>query len=275
MMNWVDEFYVRNWDLYASTIEKDLWIDGQKVARAIWSILKERKIPAKNLRVLDVPCGMGRVAIPLAKLGAYITGVDISPSYIKIAKEKTALEGLEQRTNFITGSAANLGKILLQNDPKTEHYDAAINIHTNIGYGSIYDDRNFLKSIRKVVKKNGILLITARRNKENLIENLQQTSFQENDKVIVLQNNRYDKSISRMSTLWRFYRKEQTSGKKLSLFQIGKEIRTSVRLYTKSEMMALLEETGWKVFEYGESILDRKRKISKTSDSVYFLSIPS
>jgi 2-polyprenyl-3-methyl-5-hydroxy-6-metoxy-1,4-benzoquinol methylase len=273
-MNWVDEFYVRNWDLYALTIQKDLWIDGQKVARAIWSILKEEKIPTKNLRVLDVPCGMGRVAIPLAKLGAYITGLDISPSYIKIAKEKAALEGLEQRTNFITGSAADLNKILLQNDPKTDHYDGAINIHTNIGYGSSYDDRNFLKSIRKVVKKNGILLITARRNKENLVENLLQTSFQENDKVIVLQNNRYDKSISRMSTLWRFYRKEKAKGKKLSLFQMGKEIRTSVRLYSTYEMMALLEETGWKVFEYGESILDRKRKISKTSDSVYFLSIP-
>jgi SAM-dependent methyltransferase len=45
-------------------------------------------------RVLDVACGTGNLAIPLARGGAVVTGVDIAPNLLVQARERAAAEGL-------------------------------------------------------------------------------------------------------------------------------------------------------------------------------------
>lgn len=44
--------------------------------------------PPKN--ILDIGCGTGRVAIPLAKAGHHVTGIDVSAAMLNIAKRKIA-----------------------------------------------------------------------------------------------------------------------------------------------------------------------------------------
>jgi 2-polyprenyl-3-methyl-5-hydroxy-6-metoxy-1,4-benzoquinol methylase len=44
--------------------------------------------------VLDVACGTGNLAIPAARLGAQVTGVDIAPNLLEQARESAASEGL-------------------------------------------------------------------------------------------------------------------------------------------------------------------------------------
>jgi len=273
----VEEFYVKNPSLYASTIQKSLWIEGERTARAISRILKE-KIPGRQLNLLDVPCGMGRVAIPLAKLGINVTGLDISPEYVRIAREKAIESGVQSRTTFIVGRAEKLEKILMKNHSQMK-FDAAINMHTNLGYGTIRDDEAFLRATRSVLRRGGLFVITAWRNKENITRHLEETSFQETDQMIVLQNNRYVESKSRLYTIWRFYRKNVGRGRRSeksvkSLVQIG-NLHTDVRVYSTLELAKLLEKTGWKVLEYGESLQQRKKPISETSTGVYFLSTPA
>ena len=51
--------------------------------------------------VLDVGCGDGANAILLAKLGAQVTGVDISPKAIELAQRRALKNGVEDRTKFI------------------------------------------------------------------------------------------------------------------------------------------------------------------------------
>ena len=43
----------------------------------------------KSLKILDVGCGTGRHAIELSKRGYNITGIDLSESQLKRAREKT------------------------------------------------------------------------------------------------------------------------------------------------------------------------------------------
>src|ERR1700722_1789737 len=45
-------------------------------------------------RVLDVACGSGNVAIPAARAGARVTGVDIAPNLLETARARAAREGL-------------------------------------------------------------------------------------------------------------------------------------------------------------------------------------
>jgi SAM-dependent methyltransferase len=57
-------------------------------------------------RMLDVGCGAGQIAIPAAKAGADVTGVDIASNLIEQARERAARQGVKVR--FEEGDAEDL-----------------------------------------------------------------------------------------------------------------------------------------------------------------------
>jgi SAM-dependent methyltransferase len=57
-------------------------------------------------RVLDVACGSGNLAIPAARAGAVVTGVDIAPNLIEQARERAESEGW--KIQFDEGDAEKL-----------------------------------------------------------------------------------------------------------------------------------------------------------------------
>jgi SAM-dependent methyltransferase len=58
-------------------------------------------------KVLDVACGTGSTAIPAARAGAIVTGVDIAPNLLEQARENAEAEGLN--CQFDEGDAEALG----------------------------------------------------------------------------------------------------------------------------------------------------------------------
>jgi ubiquinone/menaquinone biosynthesis C-methylase UbiE len=59
-------------------------------------------------RVLDVGCGLGRWSRPLAARGALVSGIDLSPTMIGIARKRASAEGVADRCCFITQDLAQL-----------------------------------------------------------------------------------------------------------------------------------------------------------------------
>ena len=59
-----------------------------------------------GMRVLDVACGTGNLALPAAKAGAEVTGVDIAPNLIEQAIARAAAEGVKAK--FDVGDAEAL-----------------------------------------------------------------------------------------------------------------------------------------------------------------------
>lgn len=57
-------------------------------------------------QVLDVACGTGNTAIPAAKCGASVTGIDIAPNLLEQAKQRAAVEQL--KIQFEEGDAEEL-----------------------------------------------------------------------------------------------------------------------------------------------------------------------
>jgi SAM-dependent methyltransferase len=51
--------------------------------------------------ILDVGCGEGEDAMILARLGAHVTGLDVSPGAIELAKQRAAINGVGQRARFL------------------------------------------------------------------------------------------------------------------------------------------------------------------------------
>src|SRR5437762_12468076 len=52
-------------------------------------------------KVLDVGCGDGINAVLLAKLGAEVTGIDISPKAIELAERRAEISGVAGQTRFL------------------------------------------------------------------------------------------------------------------------------------------------------------------------------
>jgi 2-polyprenyl-6-hydroxyphenyl methylase/3-demethylubiquinone-9 3-methyltransferase len=60
-----------------------------------WQADECSRTPLAGTSVLDVGCGAGLLAEPLARLGATVTGIDAAPEVIAVAREHAAGQGLE------------------------------------------------------------------------------------------------------------------------------------------------------------------------------------
>jgi len=69
-------------------------------------IFVQRLPIASGMRVLDVACGTGNLAIPAARKGAHVTGIDIASNLLGQAKERAEAEGV--RATFEEGDAEQL-----------------------------------------------------------------------------------------------------------------------------------------------------------------------
>jgi len=90
---------------------KSVWSAGDfgKIALSLETgadELIERLNLQKGERVLDVACGSGNLAIPAARAGAIVTGIDITPNLLEQARARAAAENLECR--FDEGDAEQM-----------------------------------------------------------------------------------------------------------------------------------------------------------------------
>jgi len=72
--------------------------------RAAWRQRLSEWLPAEPSDVLDVGCGTGSLSLLLAEAGHGVTGVDLSPPMVELARAKVAAAGLPGR--FLVGDAA-------------------------------------------------------------------------------------------------------------------------------------------------------------------------
>jgi ubiquinone/menaquinone biosynthesis C-methylase UbiE len=90
---------------------RETWIAGDfgRIAKTT-SGDAEEFIARLNLepgtRVLDIGCGSGNLAVPAARSGAIVTGIDIAPNLLEEAGHRAAAEDLEIR--FVEGDAERL-----------------------------------------------------------------------------------------------------------------------------------------------------------------------
>jgi SAM-dependent methyltransferase len=91
--------------------QKAMWTAGDypQVARRIESVAEQLVASvgaAAGLKLLDVATGTGNVAIPAAQAGAQVTGLDLTPKLLEIARQRAAEAGLE--IHFLEGDAEEL-----------------------------------------------------------------------------------------------------------------------------------------------------------------------
>ena len=85
----------------------------------------------KGLKVLDLGCGDGTTALPEARLGAEVLGVDIASNLVVAGRQRAIAEGLTN-CKFQEGDASNL------HDLKDRSFDLVVTI-----FGAMFAPKPF------------------------------------------------------------------------------------------------------------------------------------
>lgn len=102
-----------------------------------------------GMNVLDLGCGDGTTAIPAAKLGAKVLGVDIATNLVEAGKKRIEQEGLTNIT-IREGDATNL------HDIKDETFDLVVTI-----FGAMFAPKpeDVAKEMVRVTRKGGRIVM--------------------------------------------------------------------------------------------------------------------
>src|SRR3954466_1414158 len=115
---------------------KELWEKGDftriaETMRQSGEALVQRIGVSKGLKVLDLGCGDGTTAIPAAKLGADVLGVDIARNLVEAGNKRAKTQGLAN-CRFPEGDAADL------NGLSSGTFDVVVSI-----FGAMFAPRPF------------------------------------------------------------------------------------------------------------------------------------
>jgi ubiquinone/menaquinone biosynthesis C-methylase UbiE len=133
---------------------KELWEKGDFTAIAAFmresgETIVESLGVKPPLRALDLGCGDGTTALPLARLGAEVTGVDIARNLVAAGNKRAADQGL-RRLKFQEGDACNLQGI------DDNAFDLTVSI-----FGAMFASRPFdvAKEMVRVTKPGGHIVM--------------------------------------------------------------------------------------------------------------------
>ena len=143
------QWYELLFENYAQKYDKECYVQG---TIGECDFIEQEIAHDKSLKIIDIGCGTGRHSIELGKRGYQITGIDLSESQLKRAKEKAKEQGVE--IDFQKHDARNL--------PFEGEFDLAIMLCEG-GFSLMEtDEMNFeiLKNATKALKSKGKLIFT-------------------------------------------------------------------------------------------------------------------
>jgi ubiquinone/menaquinone biosynthesis C-methylase UbiE len=108
---------------------------------------------SEGSRVLDIGCGTGSLAIACARRGAQVTGIDISPQMLDIARRKVEQAGLTDSITLLQMSAIELDERF-----ESESFDT---IMSSLTFSELSDDeqRFVLRQCQRLLKNGGRLVV--------------------------------------------------------------------------------------------------------------------
>ena len=225
MNDWWETFFDQDYLRIWGQIFTDQF--NTKQAAELWSLLHLNP----GCRVLDAPCGWGRLSRQLALLGATVLGVDQSETLL------TAAEA--QRGELPTERLRYLRHDLRKPLPETG-FDVACNIFTSFGYGTESEDVATFRTLRDALRPGGrVLLETNHRDMLcALLSRSSTASMRLFDGTLFIDEPDFDAISGVVSMNW-YWSGPGGSGEKHAKW----------RCYTPTQIVGLLERAGLRFVE--------------------------
>ncbi len=180
--------------------------------------------PARPFRVLDVPCGNGRLALELAARGFEVVGADLTAEFVEEARAKAGERRLE--AVFETREMRDL--------PWDAEFDGSFCFGNSFGYLTDEGNVEFLKAVARALRPGGTFVLDAPLVTETLHNHLVPNSWHQIGEILMLRSGRYLPEEGRAETEYTLIQGDRTE-KKVA----------SYRVYPYRELTALLREAGF------------------------------
>lgn len=103
--------------------------------------------------LLELMCGTGRLLLPLAEAGYTLTGVDISPAMLEIARSRLRAAELDDRVTLLEGDVRDVSL------PVGYFALAFIAVNSFMHLESLRDQLTCLSNVRRSLARRGLLII--------------------------------------------------------------------------------------------------------------------
>ena len=201
-----------------------------EATRAEADFLAKRLALVPGSRVLDVPCGDGRLALALAERGCRVTGVDISEEFLEAGRARAKACGLE-----VTWRQAEMRDL-----PGREEFDAAYCAGSSFGYLDDAGNAAFLGAVSRALVPGGRFFIDCKAA-ESILPSFRESYEMNVGDIRFASVNRYDPATGTMENRYTISRGDRVEEK-----------GALTRIYTASEILRLLSGAGFGGFEtYG------------------------
>jgi len=220
------------WKTFFDGLIVDFWRAAMplEVTRAEADFYERVLAPPPGGRILDVPCGDGRLGLELARRGFQVTGVDLSREFLAAARDSAASEGLD-----IEWRESDMREL-----PWQERFDGAFCGGSSFGYLGDRADAEFLAAVARSLKPGAKFVIDAVKAAEIVLPPPRQPRRMEVGDISFTAENTYDAQTGWMDNLYTVER----GGRR--------ETRPAAfRVYTHAEVVAMLVAQG---FERCESL---------------------
>lgn len=181
---------------------------------------------AQSAKLLDVPCGDGRVAIELASRGFDVTGVDVSAEILDDAKRRAVERGV--RATWHHGDMRQL--------PWDADFDAAFCWGDSFGYFDEAGNREFLASLRRSLRPGAVFAMEMGMIAEVLFPHFQPRISGKVGDVRLTLERVFDPRSARLHVHYTFERDAQRECRE-----------ASYRIHTCREVCQLLADAGFVV----------------------------
>ncbi|HKB66692.1 MAG TPA: class I SAM-dependent methyltransferase [Pyrinomonadaceae bacterium] len=209
------------WENFFHGVALDFWRAAipAELTRAEADFLTKQLQLTSSAKVLDVPCGNGRLSIALAQRGFALTGVDIAREFMDEAKSSSLQAGLN--IDWRNQDMRDL--------PWSGDFDGAFCFGNSFGYLDDEANADFLEAVSATLKPGGRFILDAPAIAECILPTFQPSRSMEIAGIKVDVEHRYDHEQGRMFNDFTFTRD-------------GVEDRrpSSQRTYTYRELTELL-----------------------------------
>lgn len=239
MSHWTQELFVEQAEHYAADIEIRLDEAAEEAENLVELLADEHDLDAES--ALDVACGCGRHAIPMAEQGLDVDGVDISPEFVERAGDRAEADGVADRTRFVEGDMRDLGGA-----PLGEAYDLVTCFFTSFGYFDDETNREVLAEMADKTAPGGAVVLQLA-NKEWFLANFDTSSVFEHGGYVITEQREFDVERSRVETTRRMFESTDDG------YEFAFERELIIRMYSPVELRKLFEDVGLEPHFYASS----------------------
>ncbi len=233
--HWTKQLFVDHDEVFLR-IHEHGWAAGEEQARDLKALFDRFGVP-EGARILDVPCGIGRHATRLAKMGYRTLGLDLSGAYVRRAQELAEREGVADRAAYRVGDMRDLPAAV---PPGERPFDVALNLWTSLGYYGEDTDAAILRGYHHLVRPGGILVLYVV-NRDFVVRHFDPQGWEEFGDLVHIEDRHLDLDASWMRNRWRFFRKRGDDLEGLATIPLEH------RIYSLHELRSLFEGSGWHV----------------------------